>query len=97
MARSVDNIDLHSLICNRDILRQNGDTSLPFEVVVVKDQLSQLLLLSRLTRLIDHPVHQSGLAVIDVGDNSDIPDILHTTNLYLRERIETPPELRVQN
>ena len=58
-----------------DILCKDGDASFPFKVVIVKDQLSQLLLLALLTRLINHPVDESRLSMVHMGDDSNIPYI----------------------
>ena len=81
MARSVYHIDFYTFIINRYILGQNCDTPLSFEIVVVKDQFSQLLLLARLTRLIYHPVHQGCLTVVNMGDNRNVSDVLHIDNV----------------
>ena len=78
MARSVDHIDLHTFIHYRHILCENGDASFPFEVIVVKDKLSQLLLFALLARLIDHPVHESGLSMVNMGDDRYVSDFLHS-------------------
>ena len=79
MARSIDDIDLYTLIYYRHILRKNSDTSFSLKVIIIQDKLSQLLLLTRLTRLIDHPVHKSRLSMIDVGDDRNVSDF-HTVD-----------------
>ena len=78
MARSIYHIDLHTLINHRHILGEDRDSPFPFKVIVVKDKLSQLLLLALLTRLIDHPVDQSSLSMVNVSDDRDISDFLHS-------------------
>ena len=77
MAGSVDNIDLHALVRHGHVLREDGDAALALEVVVVQDELAEVLGLTHEIRLVDHPVHESRLAVVDVGDNSYVSDICH--------------------
>ena len=81
MARSIYNIDFNSLIWYGNILCKYGYAPFPFKVIVVKDEFSQLLLFPCLTRLINHPVHQRGLAMVDMRDDCNIPYFLH--NLIL--------------
>ena len=78
MARSVYNVDFYTFIGYGNVLCENGDASFPFEVVVVEDELVQVLGLAHEVGLIDHPVHERGLAVVHMGDDGDISDFLHT-------------------
>ena len=75
MSRSVYDIDLYTFIYYRHILCKNSDSALPFKVIIVKDELSQLLLLARLTRLIYHPVHERCLAVVHMSDDCYVSNI----------------------
>ena len=75
--RSVDNIDLHALIGHGHILRQNGDTSLPLQIIAIQNQLPEILRLPHQIRLINHAVHERSLTVVDVSNYRDIPNILH--------------------
>ena len=78
MARSVYNIDFYAFIIYGYILREYGYTALPFKVVVVENQFPELFLVPDQLCLINHPVNQGRLAVIDVGDDGDVPNVLHT-------------------
>ena len=60
-------------------LGENSDTSFSFKVIVVKDEFSQLLLLTLLTRLINHPVNYGCLTMVNVRDDCNISDFLHIT------------------
>ena len=77
MARGIDHIDLDTFIYYRYILRKNGDASFSLKVIIVKDEFSQLLLFARLTRLIYHPVDNSRLSMVYMGDDGDVSYILH--------------------
>ena len=77
VAGSVDDVDLDSLVDDGDVLGQDGDAALTLQVVVVEDELSEILGLADKVGLIDHPVHEGGLAVVDVGDDRYVSDFLH--------------------
>ena len=91
MARSVDNIDLHTLIGHGYVLCEDGDASFPLNVIVVENQLAQVLRLTDQVSLVDHPVHEGGLAVVDMRDKRYISNFLHIlywknpTNLQIFE------------
>ena len=75
MTRSIDNIDLYTFIYYRHILRKNGDTSLPLDVIVIQYQLAEILRLTDKIGLINHPVHEGSFSVVNVRDNRDVPYI----------------------
>ena len=77
MARSIYNVDFYSLVDYRHILCENGDTPFTLEVVVVKYELSEVFRLTDKVGLINHPVNQRSLAVVNVGDDCYVSDILH--------------------
>ncbi len=74
MPRSIYNIDFHPFINYGHILRENCDAPFPFEVVVVENQFFEIFLPPDQIRLINHPVDERRLAVVDVGDDCDVPD-----------------------
>ena len=69
----VDDVDLDILVHDRHVLGQDGDTSLAFEIVVVEDEFAQVLGAADQVGLVDHPVHERRLAVVDMCDNRDVP------------------------
>ena len=77
MARSVYNVDLDTFVGDRHVFREDCDTSLSLDVIVVEDQLAQILWLTHQIGLVDHPVHKGRLAVIDVRYERDVPNLLH--------------------
>ena len=58
------------------VLGQNGDAALTFDVAGVHDAVGHLLVFTENAALLEHFIHQSGLAVVNVGDDSDVADIV---------------------
>ena len=72
MARGIHDVDLGVAVLDGGVLGQNGDTALTLQVVGVHDALHRLLVLAVHAALLEHLVHQRGLAVVDVGDNGHV-------------------------
>ena len=72
MAGGVDNIDAVILPTQGGVLGGNGDPAFLFQVVGVHDAGAHLLVRREGAGLLQELIHQSGLAMIDVGDNGDI-------------------------
>ena len=72
MAGSVDNINFDAVISHAGGFRQNGDAALAFQFVGIHHALDMVLVFAEDSALIQHGVHQRGLAVIDVRNDSDI-------------------------
>ena len=47
VTRSINHIDLHSLIHHRDVLTKNSDSSFSFKVVAIHDQVTGFLVLPK--------------------------------------------------
>ena len=77
VAGGVYDVDLDVLVGDGHVLGEDGDSALALEVVVVEDELSEVFGLADEVRLVYHPVHERGLAVVYVGDDRYVPDILH--------------------
>ena len=77
VARGVDDVDLVVVIIEGGILRKNCDAALFFEVAGVHDAFGDGLVRAEGTALAQHGVDQSGLAMIDVGDDGDVEDGLN--------------------
>ena len=75
MAGSVDDVDLGLLVVDGGVLRQNGDAALPLDVVGVHHALRHLLVFAEHAALLEHFVHQRGLAVVNVRDNGNVANI----------------------
>ena len=72
MARGVDHIDLDTFVVNRNVLRENGDSAFPFELVAVQDLLLRKLPVAKLTALFEHAVDERRFAMVDVSNDDDI-------------------------
>ena len=83
MARGVHDVDLGVLVLDGGVLGQDGDAALPLQVAGVHDALHSLLVLAVHAALLEHLVHQGGLAVVDVGDNGYVSQmfVLHKMNV----------------
>ena len=84
VAGGVDDVDRHALrgartgVVDRGVLREDRDPLLALEVAGVHDPLGDAgLLLVRGERagLVEHRVDQRGLAVVDVRDDRDVPEV----------------------
>jgi hypothetical protein len=72
VARGVHNVDLDAFVFDGRVLGQNGDAALPLQIAGVHDPVHDLLIGAVDAALLEHLVHQRGLAVVDVGDDGDI-------------------------
>ena len=64
-----------SLPEDRGRLGQDGDAALALEVVGIERALGDALILAKRARLLQQPVDQRGLAVVDMGDNGDVAKV----------------------
>ena len=78
VARRVDDVDLGVVVADGDVLREDGDAALALLVVGVENTLRDLLVVSEDVRGLQEPVHERGLAVVDVGDDGDVADVVLT-------------------
>jgi len=74
MSGGVDDIDLHALVFDADIFRQNGNAALTFEVVAIEHALLKFLVVAKQVRLLNNLIHQRRLAVVNMRDDRDIAD-----------------------
>ena len=75
MARGVDDIDFDIFVTNRGVFGQYGDAAFPFDGVVVHHSILHRLILAKSAALLEHFVHQSGLAMVNMGDDGDVAQI----------------------
>ncbi len=82
-----------------DVLGQDRDAPLALQVVGVEDALAHQLAVAELAALAQQAIDQRGLAVVDVGDDGNVADIVATHDFYraliLFVAVHTPPP-RVQ-
>ena len=75
--RSINDIDLGALVIDRHVLRQDGDAALALQVVVVQDQFTGILVLSKQIACQQHFVDKRSLTVVYVSNDGDVANILH--------------------
>ena len=85
MTGGVHNVDLGTVIMYGGILGQDGNAAFTLNVVGVHDAIHHLLILAVHAALLQHLIHQRGLAVVNVGDNSNISNII-TNHRYFKPR-----------
>ena len=76
VARSIDDVDLDTLIGAGAVLGQNGNAALTLDITAVHDTLCHDLIVAECAALTQHGVHQRGLAVVNVSDNGDVAQIV---------------------
>ncbi len=72
VAGRVDDVDLDVVVEDRGVLGQNGDAALALQFVGVHHPLDVGLVGAEDAALVQHGVHQRGLAVVHVRDDGDI-------------------------
>ena len=77
VARGVDDVDLDVLVLDRDVLGENRDAALALLVVRVQDAVLDLLVGTEGVRGTQELVDHRRLAVVDVGDDGDVPQIVY--------------------
>ena len=75
VARRVDDVDLHPAVRDRGVLGEDRDAALALEVVRVHHALDDDLVGAEDAALVQHRVDERRLAVVDVGDDGDVPHV----------------------
>ena len=76
VTRGVHDVDLVVLIMHGSVLCQNGDAALPLQIAGVHDPLHSGLIFPVNTALLEHFVHQGGLAMVNVGDDGNVANFI---------------------
>src|SRR5437762_1239934 len=79
MTRRVDDVDAGALADDRRHLCQDGDAALALELIRIHRPLGDPLVFAERAGLLQQPVDQRGLAVIDVRDDGDIAKLHRKT------------------
>ena len=84
VARRVDNVDPDTAIGNRGVLGQDRNAALSFQRVGVHNQSAHLLVVPKDLALFQQSVDQSGLAVVDVGNDGQVANgvVLAVSQIY---------------
>ena len=82
-------------VIDRDVLGQDRDAALALQVVGVEDALALQLRWRGTGRLANHRVDQRRLAVVNVGDDGHVADIVTSDHgVFVRQSSGGPFELR---
>jgi len=76
VARRVDDVDLDVAVAHRDVLSEDCDATLALLVVGVEHLIDDLLIVAEDVRGLQEAVHDGGLAVVDVGNDRNVADVL---------------------
>src|SRR5438093_597318 len=94
VARGVDDVDVDATVGNGRVLGHDRDALLALEVDGVHDALGHRLVLAKEPRLPEHRIHEGGLAVVDVGDDRDVTDVLALLHRSILSRPRDGPGRR---
>jgi hypothetical protein len=77
----IDDIDLDAAIGDGGILRHNCNAAFALQIIRVQHALSNLLIIAENATLTQQPIDQRGLAVVHVGNNRNVPNIVPSDHL----------------
>jgi len=75
VAGGVHDVDVDAPVVDGRVLGHDRDAFFALEVDRVHDALGHRLVLAKEARLPEHRVDEGGLAVVDVSDDRDVPDV----------------------
>lgn len=84
----VDYVYLGVAVTHGGVLREYGYAALALEVAGVHDPGLDLLVFAKNARLLEHLVDQRGLAVVDVGDYRNVPQLVQKYHLLFSHKPE---------
>ncbi len=79
VTRGVYDVDFIVFVIDRYVLGENCDTTLALKVVIIEDELTGVLVLAKEIAGEKHLVYQRCFAVVDVRDDGDVANFLHST------------------
>src|SRR5579863_2550718 len=82
MSGGVNDINFNATIDNGRIFRKNSNAALTFLVIRIHNQFAHILILAEDMALLEQPVHQSSFAVIDMGYNGNIANIVALYQMF---------------
>jgi hypothetical protein len=78
----INDIDFDVPVYHSRILRHDGNPLFSLKGITVHDKLAHCLVISKDIALLEHGIHQGGLAMVNVGNNSYIPDITAIVHVW---------------
>jgi hypothetical protein len=74
----VYNIDLVSFIVDRNVFRKDCYTTFAFQIIVVENKFTGILVFAEKVAGKEHLIDQCGFTMVHVGDDGNVTDVLHT-------------------
>ena len=75
VAGRIDDVELDVAVANRGVFGENGNAALFFERIGIHHARFDVLALAEDAALLEHGVDEGSLAMIDMGNNSDVSNI----------------------
>ncbi len=91
----VDNIDARIAVADGGVFRQDGDTALALQVVGVHDLADHLFVVPKHAALPKQGVDDRGLAVVDMGDDRNVAQLVHLFDHVLVSVLPNVPPVRI--
>ncbi len=76
MARGINDVDLDAVVHDGRVLREDRDAALALDIARVHYALGYLLIRTENMALLQHGIDERRLAVVDVGDDRDISELV---------------------
>ena len=83
----IDDVDVRAFPANGTVFGKNSNAAFAFDGIAVHHAFNHFFVLGKSARLAQELVDHSGLAMIDVGDDGDVTDLL--SHGYFRGEIDT--------
>ncbi len=96
VAGSIDDVDVVILVFESGVLGADGDAFFPLQVHGIHDAFlgGNGLVGAKGARLFEQAIHQRGLAVVNMGDNSDVANVIHQSSPTIRRAAYCAPSRR---
>ena len=88
VSRSIDNVDFRTVVIDGNVFGKDSDTSFPFQVVVIQYQFTVGLVVAEQVSRQHHLVHERGFPVVNVSNNGNVSNILHTIPIICVQRYD---------
>ena len=86
MPGCVDDVDFDVVVAQARGFGKDGDAALALQFVGIHDAVDQFLVGAKDAALAEHGVHQRGLAVVHVGNDGDVANLLVQAVLSSQKR-----------
>ena len=95
VSRGVHDVDVSAFPADRTVFGQDGDATLFFQIIVVHDPFGHFFIGSKGARLAQQLVDQGGLAMVHVGNDGNVANLLGHAGFSKRDFISSGLSKRV--